>query len=424
MKGTQVKIPRLHVFLGAGGVGKTTLSAGFALSLAKSGRKVGLLSIDPAKRLQSALGVDNLGEQGVRVPLPDSDGEGGARGELYAAMLHIGESLRRWVREEGMTEETQSRLFSNNLFRAVAEKLATSTDTFAAVRMAEWPAQYGDLDDLVIDTAPGIHAIDFLAKPEKLSAFLDSKLVDWLKWFVGAHESRTNIFQKALKSGARRILDGLAQVGGQTFLLNFGEFLILLDDVFRTMMRRLEFARQWLKHPSTNFVLVTAVRDDAASVSRELGRTLAGMQLKARLVVVNRAFPDVLALDPGFQTLCAGAPGSSGASGVSGAAGVGNPAVSKGGKIKKTEAGSADAHTRPAEQRQDDVSAKARFFANHLSSFVMTQGRVRADTAPFGHSVVELPVASQLDAGQALRISDLTGLGDLLRAKAGALLLS
>ena len=366
-------LPKLHIFLGAGGVGKTTLSAGFALSLAKSGKKVGLLSIDPAKRLQTALGIDVLPELGARIQLPAE-----YSGELHAALLHIGESLKRWVREEGMSEQTQARLFQNNLFRAVADKLATSTDTFAAVRMAEWPSQFAQLDDLVIDTAPGIHAIDFLSKPEKLSSFLDSKLVDWLKWFVGAKDEKSNVFSRVMKSGARKVLDGLSQIGGQMFLLNFGEFLILLDEVFVTMMKRLEVARVWLKDPSTQFYIVTAVRDDAASVSTELGRTLKNMKLKARLVIINRAFPENLSSADGFVEF-----------------------------------------VNQCQEDTSDENLSARSFANHMSNFVLTQKRVKEQMAPFGEAVIELPVATQLDASVALRVTDLAFLGDELRLKAG-----
>lgn len=360
--------PRLFVFLGAGGVGKTTLSAGFALSLAYSGRKVGLLSIDPAKRLQSALGAGVLPEAGKVIAL-----EGGVPGgELRAALLHINESLRRWVIEQGLEPEAEAKLFKNALFRAVADRLATATDTFAAVRVAEWVEQYPDVEDLVIDTAPGIHAIDFLAKPERLSAFLDSKLVEWLKWFVGDKEQKSNVWQRIVKSGAKRILDGLAQIGGQTFLVNFGEFLVLLDQVFLTMVRRLDFAKIWIKDPATSFVLVTSVRDDAATVAKELGRVLLEMRLKAKLVVVNRSFPEELVAEVRLINEL-------------GSFGGGN----------------------------DEV-----FFGNFLKSFALTQDRVKTDLAMYAQQVACLPVVSQLDRSQTLRMADLAHLGDLLRGRA------
>jgi anion-transporting ArsA/GET3 family ATPase len=369
MKNSNSSNPRLHIFLGAGGVGKTTLSAGFALSLARSGRRVGLLSIDPARRLQTALSVGELTEAGVQVPLDEGTGE------LRAALLLIGDSLRRWVREEGLSPDAEARLFANPLFKAVAEKLATATDTFAMVRIAEWVEKDSTLDDLVIDTAPGIHAIDFLAKPEKLMAFFDSKIIDWMRWFMGDAETKATLWQKVVKSGARKILDGLAQIGGQNLLLNLGEFLMLLDTVFLRMMGRLEFSRGWLRDPSTNIVLVTSVRDDAVAVARELGYALHHLKLKPNQAVINRSFPEHLKSEVALREF-----------------------ISKSG-IKNA------------------MDEDSQTFANYLKSFLAIQGRVEKDLGQFAKDVIELPVVAHLDSSANLRLSDLAGLGELLRSR-------
>ncbi|NBO38054.1 hypothetical protein EBU99_05680 [bacterium] len=359
-------IPRLHLFLGAGGVGKTTLSAGFAIALAKQGRHVGLMSIDPAKRLQGALGLSELPETGAHIEIENCPGS------LRASVLHIGESLKRWVVEAGLSPAAQTQLYENSLFKALAERLATATDTFAAVRMAEWPEREAGLTDLVVDTAPGIHAIDFLSKPEKLSAFLDGKLIEWLKWFSQENTPQGGLLQRVVKGGARRILEGLSELGGQRFMLHFAEFLILLDQVFARMMTRLTFAGHWLRSAETHCYVVTSVRYDAVQVAWELSRTLKSLKMKPGQVIINRAFPESLRSDPGFADTL-------------------------------------------AEMRQQDAS----FFANYLDNFIIVQRRVQEQLRLAAHSIVTLPVAEHLDAHSALRLEDLASLGQRIAEHAG-----
>lgn len=351
---------KLHIFLGAGGVGKTTLSAAFALSLAQSGKKVGLLSIDPAKRLQSALGI-NLQEEDVLIPITNS------KGELRVSMLQLDQTLRRWIEQKKMGLERQKKLMSNPYYAALSEKLASSVDTLAAIYIAEWVERHPDMDDLIVDTAPGLHAIDFIVKPEKLSLFLDSKLVDWLKLFVGdSQKSKRSIFSRIVKSGAKKILDGLALVGGQNFLVNFGEFLILLDEVFLTALERLKVARKWIFHPSTNIILVTAVRDDAASVAKEFAHILKTLNLSPSLSIINKAFPKHVMLEKSFQ------------------------------KFLK------EPHLKNS---SEDL------FANYFSSYTLIQSRVRNYLETFSKAVIDVPNAVDLDANDEVRLADLAKLG-------------
>ncbi|WP_161597703.1 ArsA family ATPase [Fluviispira multicolorata] len=360
--------PKLHVFLGAGGVGKTTLSASFALSLANSGKKVGLLSIDPAKRLQSALGVNNLSERGVLIPLANK-----GVGELRAAVLQIGESLSRWVEEKGLPTDKQEKLFENPYFSALAEKMASASDTLAAIRIAEWVEQYPDVEELVIDTAPGIHAIDFISKPEKIMAFLDGKLVEWLKWFVGGAQEKQSFFARALKTGARKVLDGLALVGGRSFLINFGEFLTMLDDVFLTAIVRLKYSQKWLQHSSTQIILVCSIRDDAVFVTKELGRILKSMGINPSLALINRAFPAHLKDEIAFQDF-----------------------ISKNEFLIESE----------------------KLLSNYLSSYIMTQQNIYNQLINYADLVIEIPISAGLDTEQELRLSDLSSLGDIIRTEA------
>lgn len=272
--------PRLHVLLGAGGVGKTTLAAGYALALAREGRRVGLLGIDPARRLQGALG---LTLPDLEVPVPGVDG-------LSAALLRADDCLRRWAGEACPDDATRERLLANSFFRALADRFAGATDYLAAVRVAEWLERDPSLTDLVIDTAPGFNAIEFLRRPEHVSAFLEGSLVTWLRWL----SKEGGAFGGLVRAAARRTLAAISRIGGTRLLLDMAEFVTLVEAVFARMAARLDVAQRLLRGPSTSLVIVTAVRHDAAQTVEQLVGALSSLKLAPRAVVVNRAVAPTL----------------------------------------------------------------------------------------------------------------------------------
>lgn len=278
---------KLYIFLGAGGVGKTTLSAGFACHLALQGSSTGLLSIDPAKRLKTALQTEGeLLESGSKIEHSEM------KGELIAAMLVVSESLKRWILESIEDGNVQDEIFEHPLYQAVADRIAGASEALAAVRIAEWMEAYPDTEHLIIDTAPGIHALDFVIKPEKLLAFLDSKIIEWLKWF--SHPEKGNWIQKVVRGGTMQVLHSLGKAGGQGVLTGVGELLLMLDQTILKMIDRISYTRQWIASEDTSIYLVTALRDDALAVSNELENRLKTAGLQNFNTVINRTVPDGL----------------------------------------------------------------------------------------------------------------------------------
>jgi anion-transporting ArsA/GET3 family ATPase len=276
---------RLHVLLGAGGVGKTTLAAGYALALARAPhRQVGLLGIDPSRRLKDALRVA-LGD--VDVPVPGA-------GALRAAVLQPAESVRRWATEGCPDPRTRERLIGNPFFAALADRLATATDIFAAARVAGWAERALELTDLVVDTAPGLNAIEFLTRPERVATFLGGRLVGWLRWLAPVEEP-TGSSAGPLRGGARRIVGGLVRIGGSRMLTDLADFFSLVQGTFTRMIVRVQATQRWLHEETTQILVVTSVRHDGAETARQLVAALSNAGLVARAVVVNRALPVGLA---------------------------------------------------------------------------------------------------------------------------------
>ena len=273
---------RLHVLLGQGGVGKTTLAAGYALALGRNGRRVGLLGVDPAGRVRDALGMPEIAELPVDVP--------GAVG-VRAALLRPGDSLRRWAAEELAESEGRDPLLRNPFFLALADKLATATDAFAAVRVAEWAEADPRLTDLVIDTAPGLHGLEFLAKPERLLSVLHGRILRWLAAAATA---------QATEREGRRILRALSRIAGGRVLFELAEFSLLMERIGASMIGRLERARSWLRDRSTEVLLVCVARPGAAAAARLLADQVRALGLPEGPVVLNRALPSgLLALPAG-----------------------------------------------------------------------------------------------------------------------------
>jgi anion-transporting ArsA/GET3 family ATPase len=289
---------RLHVLLGAGGVGKTTLAAGYALALARApDRHVGLLGIDPSRRLKDALHVA-LGDMDVAVP---------GAGALRAAVLQPAESVRRWVAEACPDPQIRERLFGNPFFAALADRLATATDIFAAARVAEWAERDPGLTDLVVDTAPGLNAIEFLTRPERVATFLGGRLVGWLRWLApdaGPKGSSVG----PLRGGAGRIVGGLERIGGSRLLSDLADFFALVQGTFTRMIARVQATERWLHEEATQILVVTSVRHDGAETAKQLLDALSNAGLVARAVVVNRALPIGLAAQRALIEVAAAEP--------------------------------------------------------------------------------------------------------------------
>jgi anion-transporting ArsA/GET3 family ATPase len=270
--------PRLTIFLGAGGVGKTTLAGALGLAMAGSGGRAALLSVDPARRLRSALALGEDLAHGVPVRIANG---GGA---LDAALLDPSACLRRWVTEASPDPDTSARLSTNPYFLALADRVAGLSDAIGSVRAIEWAEHDSALTDFVLDTAPGLPAVELLTRPEKLLAFFDGRLVRWL-----VHLARFG----AIGHGGH-LLSGLSHVSGADGLRAAGDFLSLVEGAVETMKRRLAHARDWLGDPRTSLVIVCGVSDDSVAVAEALDRAVRAIGLQTRLVVLNRTLPAAL----------------------------------------------------------------------------------------------------------------------------------
>ena len=166
---------RVLICAGAGGVGKTTVSAALALGLAAQGHRVALITIDPARRLAEALGLDSLGNRPQPVDTAGFDGtELEVRGELFAMMLDAKRTFDELIELLAPDATTRNQILANPIYQHLSTAVAGSQDYTAMAKLFELDHS-GDYDVIVLDTPPSRHAIDFLQAPDRLIAFLEGR---------------------------------------------------------------------------------------------------------------------------------------------------------------------------------------------------------------------------------------------------------
>jgi anion-transporting ArsA/GET3 family ATPase len=273
----------LVICSGAGGVGKTTTSAAIGLAAARAGRKAGVLTIDPARRLADALGLASLPNE----PEPVAAGllEGGvAGGSLHALMLDPKQTFDQLVRRIE-TEENAERILNNRLYQNVSGMLAGIQEYTAGEKLHEL---YDDprFDLVVVDTPPTRNALDFLEAPGALSRFLDERV---LRLFLPAEARRFSL----LRSTGKVVTGVLGRVFGEGFTTELAEFLSILGGITATLRVHAEEVRALLSSERATFLLITAPQDAALQEALFFRERLDEWRLPFGGYVVNRLRPDL-----------------------------------------------------------------------------------------------------------------------------------
>lgn len=274
---------RIAVCVGAGGVGKTTVAAALALEAARRGRRAVVITIDPARRLADALGVDELDNEPRRLPEATLLALGvQGEGELWALMLDMKRTFDDLVERFAPDPPTRERILENPIYQHVSDALAGSAEYSAMEKVHELVEQDA-FDLIVVDTPPSEHALDFLEAPQRLIEFLDSRLVQLLVHpAFAAGRFGFKLFQRS----AYRVLKVIERVSGVGFLDDISEFLLAIEGMSEGFRERARQVRSLLLGPTASFVLVSgpsprAVGDAVRFLDRldDTGVPMAGVVL-------------------------------------------------------------------------------------------------------------------------------------------------
>ncbi len=280
------------IFCGSGGVGKTTTAAAAGLeAVVRLGGRVLVLTIDPAKRLADALGLEGIGNVERRVSdevLRAAGIEG--RGELYAAMLDTKASWDDLVLRHAPDEETAYRILENRMYATVTGRFVQSHDYIAMERLFELHSS-GKYDLIIVDTPPTRNAIDFLEAPARMAEFFGGRLLRWLTmpYRVGGRRGArlVNFASRPFYQLADRVL-------GQQFLQDIAEFFLNFQSMYDGFVERAKSVEQLLHERRTSFVVVTTLEDAPLREATFFCDALSERRFHLGALVLNRMLPDSL----------------------------------------------------------------------------------------------------------------------------------
>jgi anion-transporting ArsA/GET3 family ATPase len=274
------------IHCGSGGVGKTTTAAAAATEAAiHLGGKVLVLTVDPARRLANALGLEQFGNIETQVP-PEAFAAAGVepRGELWAAMLDTKQSWDDLIRRHAPDAKTRDAILANPLYQNLMGRFVQSHDYIAMERLYEIHAS-GRYDLIVVDTPPTRNAIDFLEAPARMADFFSSR---FLRLLTAPARSRVvNFASKPFYNVADRIL-------GTQFLEDIAEFFLLFQSMYGGFVQRAQAVTRVLEDRRTTFVVVSTLESAPVREAEFFIEELHRRKLHLGAVVLNKVLPDYL----------------------------------------------------------------------------------------------------------------------------------
>jgi anion-transporting ArsA/GET3 family ATPase len=281
---------RVCVCGGSGGVGKTTTSAAVALGMAAEGAKVAVVTIDPARRLANALGLQALENEPRRVEPQRLAGVAGRSGtfsgELWAMMLDPKRTFDELIDRVAADPERAEEIKRNRVYSELSTAVSGSQEFTAVAKLYELERD-GDFDLLVLDTPPSRNALDFLDAPGRLTSFLEGRA---MKAFIRP----TGLGMRVLGRGAAPFLGALRRVTGVDLIGDLTTFFGLLGDMTGEFSARARAVEEMLRANTTAFLLVTSAQEAAINEAIWFRRTLQETGLPFAGVIVNRVHHDIL----------------------------------------------------------------------------------------------------------------------------------
>lgn len=282
-----VQSKRILVVVGSGGVGKTSTAAALGLLAARCGRRTLVLTIDPARRLATSLGLRHLDHEERQVPAEKLSAAGVPPGTLFAMMLDMKRAFDEMVQRYAPDRETAERLLSSRIYQQLSSRLAGSQEYAAMEKLhALWQEQAYQV--LILDTPPTANALDFLDAPTKMVDAVESPA---LHLFVSAYRKAGRLSLNVLNFSAAYVVRRLARFTGGEFLDDIAGFLAELSALLGGMHERAAQVTELLGRPELSFLVVSGPDPRAIDEALALHDRLGHAGIVPGAFIINKVHP-------------------------------------------------------------------------------------------------------------------------------------
>ncbi len=281
---------RVAICGGSGGVGKTTTAAAIAMGMAADGARVAVVTIDPARRLATSLGLEELGNE-PRLVDPKLFAKRGLemKGELWAMMLDPKRTFDELIDRLSPNDRARDEVLNNRIYQELSSAVAGSQEFTAIAKLYELDRE-GDFDLLVLDTPPSRNALDFLDAPDRLTSFFEGRA---LQVFLRP----TGLGMKIFGRGTGVVFSVLKRVTGIDLLQDLSVFFRSLGGMIDGFKERAAAVNALLSDAGTTFLLVTSPERESIEEATFFWRKLKAARMPFGGVLVNRVHHDLLGGD-------------------------------------------------------------------------------------------------------------------------------
>ena len=274
---------RVIVCCGSGGVGKTTTAASLGIRAAERGRKVCVMTIDPARRLAQSMGLTELDN----TPRAVNDVDTSNGGSLDAMMLDMKRTFDEIVEAQSDPERAQQ-ILDNPFYQALSSSFAGTQEYMAMEKLGQLRAAAEATDTwnlIIVDTPPARSALDFLDAPKRLGSFLDGRL---MKLLSAPARGAGRFGAKVMSAGMSMVTGTLTKLIGAQVLKDLQTFVASFDALFGGFRQRAEATYAQLQAPDTRFLVVAAPERDALREASYFVERLAGENMPLAGLILNR----------------------------------------------------------------------------------------------------------------------------------------